>query len=126
MPKNTDFRCVLAKNLALFGKRLAACSALLLAFTLLHRYILRNAVYEYAESEKAASSHEKIAASPKSSLCTLRLEGEKLKIYSSDGIPEYAAVIDVSCLTDYDRELLSSGICASFEELSELIHELVS
>ena len=125
MNKN-EYEARLAENLAYLAKRLAVLSALILIFALLSKYIPRSATYEYKRSGESIQSSEITLLPQSSSLCTLRLTGETLGIYSRSGVLEYTAEIDTDILTDYDRRLLSEGICASYDELSVLIDELLS
>ncbi|MBR5308064.1 MAG: hypothetical protein IKU43_04785 [Clostridia bacterium] len=125
MNKN-EYEARLAENLAYLAKRLAVLSALILIFALLSKYIPRSATYEYKIGKESVQSSEITLLPQSASLCTLRLCGNTLGIYSHSGMLEYTAEIDADILTDYDRRLLSEGICASYDELSVLIDELLS
>jgi len=124
--KTSDRKKELAHILAVFAKRLAVIFGIAVLFTALHIYIPRNVSYEYTEPEKSTASPRIIPEVPNDSLCTLRLEDGRLGIYKSNGELESVVEMDPELLTDYDRALLSEGICASRQELSELIGELLS
>lgn len=117
-----------AEGLALFSARLAFLAGIILVFRLVQLYIPQNLTYEYANEEKSVVPAVEIYFQNEtdSALRTLRLDGNTLVVYDSNGTAEYSVYIDAEKLTDYDRSLLSEGICASSSELSELIGELLS
>ena len=125
--KRTRDPKILARSLAVLTKRLAVCAAVLPVFAILQKYIPQNTTYEYTGPSKNPDKPQTVMQSNKdTSLYTLRLENGEIGVYRSDGTLEYTAGIDPLLLTDYDRELLTSGICATRDEIDELIGELLS
>ena len=124
--RTVKFKKIPTSELACFARHLATLSLIVLVFSLLLKYIPQKATYEDTGAEKNLTASQSLIPSYEPMLCTLKLCGDTLGIYSSAGILEYTAKIDPNLLTDYDRRLLDEGICATYDELSELICELLS
>lgn len=122
--KNTSHAKASTKAIKVFLLRMSflMCSAAI--FMLLTYYIPQNTHYEYTDS-KSSAAHGEAAATEYSNACTLVLENGKLVIYSADGRRNVTDT-DTESLTEYDIQLLSEGIHASYDEIYELLEAIGS
>ncbi len=99
------------------------CSASV--FLLLGYYIPQNTEYEYTNTQKTSVLPQNISSSDET-LCTLVLKNGNLVVCYDDGTTNNITQADTSVLTEYDKQLLSEGICATEQEIYELLEALMS
>lgn len=113
-------------SLCAFCIKLILPLSLIVIFLLCAHLIPASLTYEYTAADKSTFRASEQITAPENSMYVIRASGEKIGIFDASGTHIKNIDINIRELPEYDRKLLSEGIIADKDELSELIEALLS